>query len=139
MSLVALVLGVACGTAASAPSGTETGLLRVHDARCLTTTVHVPATAPSEFVVEHSGHEPVVVTIPRQAISVQVQPGGRVVVPLNPHLAGEFDYYCIDEPSHAALGGHEGAGLLTCPLDPGALIEAGSSQGMLHLERHATQ
>ena len=141
VSLVALVLGAACGTAASAPGGGEStppGVLRTGDATCLTEDLHIPADAPSEFVVEHQGDQPVVVTIPRQAISVLVAPGQREVVPLNPHVVGNFDYYCIDEATHLALGGHEGIGITACPLDPGSLVADGSSRGVLRLEQHAT-
>lgn len=122
--------GVATATSSSARA------LILTDSGCSTSYLAVPADLPPEVVVRNEGNQPLVFTVPRFAISVQLLPGQRSTVPINPYVEGSFDYFCLDALAHEAVGGHQGIGLVACPIDPVTLSGVAQSSGILEVERH---
>lgn len=122
--------GVATATSSSARA------LILTDSGCSTSYLAVPADLPPEVLVRNEGNQPLVFTVPRFAISVQLLPGQRSTVPINPYVEGSFDYFCLDALAHEAAGGHQGIGLVACPIDPVTLSGVAQSSGILEVERH---
>lgn len=103
------------------------------DRGCTSTQFVLPATREPHITVANQAAETMVFSIPEMNRWVAVPGGQQADFELPRYIMGDFDFFCLTEAAHIALGG---GNPLVCAFEPGELAPVARSRGLFEIQQH---
>lgn len=135
VSLPRLIACFALALALAACAGPPAADVVLTERGCDRGELALPADRPPQLLVRNEAAEPMVITLPDISNFAVVEPGQRAALELQPYAWGTFQFFCLTERDHTAVGGAM-SGPFVCGIDAYTLRPVALSSGTLTIAQH---